>query len=147
MATPGWTVLYDAECGICRALLAALLAWDRQQRLRPLALQAAEAARLLADLTPAERMASWRLLGPGGERWSAGAALPPLLRLLPGGRSPAAAFARFPGATERGYRWVADHRAGLARLLPAALRQRADRYLQVRLGALPPAPAAAPPAR
>jgi predicted DCC family thiol-disulfide oxidoreductase YuxK len=147
MPAPTWTVLYDADCGICRTLLAGLLRWDWNRRLRPLALQAAESDRLLADLAPAERMASWHLISPSSERWSAGAALPPLLRLLPGGRAPAAAFARFPAATEHGYRWVADHRSDLARLLPAALKRRADRYLAARLNAAPPAPAAAPPAR
>lgn len=146
MAAPAWTVLYDAECGICRALLAALLAWDRGRRLRPVALQAAEAARLLADLTPAEQMASWHLVSPTGGRRSAGAALSPLLRLLPAGHFPAAVFARFPRASERGYRWVAQHRSALARLLPAALKRRADRYLARRL-APRPAPAAGPPAR
>lgn len=125
---PSWTVLYDADCGLCRALLAPLLSWDRG-RLRPLPLQTSEAGALLANLTPEELMASWHLVSPGGQRWSAGAALPPLLRLLPGGRAAAVAFARFPVATERGYRWVAEHRSGLARLLPASLRRRSD-YLR-----------------
>lgn len=125
---PGWTVLYDADCGLCRTLLAPLLSWDRG-RLRPLPLQSSGANALLADLTPKQRMASWHLVSPSGQRWSAGTALPPLLRLLPGGRAPAAAFARFPTATERGYRWVAEHRFGLARLLPAQLKRRAD-YLR-----------------
>src|SRR5438874_4264871 len=40
-------------------------------------------------------------ISPGGKRHMAGAAVPPLLRLLPGGRIPAAAFARFPKLTER----------------------------------------------
>lgn len=141
MPAPAWTVLYDAECGICRALLAGLLRWDRARRLRPVALQRPETDRLLADLSPAERMASWHLLSPGGNRWSAGAALPPLLRLLPGGRAPAAAFARFPTATERGYRWVADNRSALGRLLPEMLKRRADSYLDTRLN--PPLPPAA----
>jgi len=138
-----WLVLYDAECGICRALLAALLSWDRRNRLRPLALQDAEAAALLADLTPEERMSSWHLVSPLGltrsgspsmpssadQRWSAGAAVPPLLQLLPGGRAPAAIFARFPGTTERGYRWVAAHRSALSQLLPERLKRRGD-YLR-----------------
>jgi predicted DCC family thiol-disulfide oxidoreductase YuxK len=138
-----WLVLYDAECGICRALLAVLLSWDRRHRLRPLALQDAEAGALLGDLTDEERMASWHLVAPpgrtqtgspsmpslAGRRWSAGRAVPPLLRLLPGGRTPARVFNRFPITTERGYRWVADHRSGLSRLLPARLKRRGD-YLR-----------------
>jgi predicted DCC family thiol-disulfide oxidoreductase YuxK len=110
------------------------------------ALQMPVADELLADLAPAERMASWHLLSPGGERYSAGAALPPLLRLLPGGQIPAAPLARFPRLTERGYRWVAEHRSGLSRLVPARLKRRAD-HLRVSSGAAPPEPGAAPPAR
>lgn len=134
-----WLVLYDAECGICRTLLALLLSWDQHRRLRPLALQDAEAAALLADLTPEERMASWHLVSPlgrthsgaspAGRRWSAGAAVPLLLQLVPGGRVPAAIFARFPGTTERGYRWLAAHRSAISRLLPECLKRHGD-YLR-----------------
>jgi predicted DCC family thiol-disulfide oxidoreductase YuxK len=112
---PGWVVLYDADCGFCKWLLGGLLRWDRGGRLRPVALQAAEAAELLADLPSEERMASWHLVSPAGRRWSGGAALPPLLRLLPRGRAPAAVVARFPRLTDRGYRWVAEHRTQLSR--------------------------------
>ena len=107
-------VLYDADCDFCKWLLGGLLRRDHAGRLRPLALQAPEAGDLLADLAPAERMASWHLVSPTGARHSGGAAVAPLLRLLPGGRLPAAAFARFPRLTERGYRWVADHRSRLS---------------------------------
>lgn len=124
-----WLVLYDAECGICRTLLAPLLSWDRHGRVRPLPLQDAEAQTLLADLEPEERMASWYLISPAAQRWSAGAALPPLLRQLPGGWAPARAFCTFPAMTERCYRWVAGHRSGLSRLLPERLKRRAD-YLR-----------------
>ena len=58
-----------------------------------------------------------------GERLSAGAALAPALSLLRGGRVPAALFARFPTATERGYRWVAEHRGLLGRFVPARARR------------------------
>jgi predicted DCC family thiol-disulfide oxidoreductase YuxK len=120
-----WTVVYDADCGFCKWLLAGLLRWDRAVRLRPIALQRPEAGDLLSDLAPEERMASWHLISPTGERSSGGAAVAPLLRLLPGGRAPAAAFARFPGVTERGYRWVADHRSRLSRSVPTGAKQRA----------------------
>ena len=36
---------------------------------------------------------------------------------------------RFPSATDRGYRWVADHRSSLGRLLPGAVRRWADRVI------------------
>src|SRR2546423_13019686 len=127
-----WAVLYDADCGFCKWSLSGLLRWDRAARLRPIALQRPEAVDLLRELTPDERMASWHLISPTGERWSGGAALPPLLRLLPAGRLPAAGFARFPRLTDRGYRWVAEHRAQLSRLVPSSAKQRASRRIQQR---------------
>ncbi len=120
-----WTVLYDAECGLCAWVLSGLLTWDRARRLRPTALQCSEASRLLADVQPAERMASWHLISPVGARYSGGAAVVQVLRLLPGGRTPAAAFARFPRLTEKAYRWVADHRSRLSRLIPTTAKRNA----------------------
>jgi predicted DCC family thiol-disulfide oxidoreductase YuxK len=127
MAAPAqrWIVLYDAECGFCKWLLAGLLGWDRRRRLRPVPLQGPEAAELLADLDPEARMASWHLISPADSRTSGGDAIAPLLRLLPGGSGPAAAFARFPRLTARGYGWVAEHRSGLSRLVPGSLKRRA----------------------
>jgi predicted DCC family thiol-disulfide oxidoreductase YuxK len=129
---PDWVVLYDADCGFCKWLLAGLLRWDRAARLRPVALQRPEADELLADLAPAERTASWHLVSPGGDRRSGGDATAPLLRLLPGGRAPAAAFARFPRLTDRGYRWVADHRSGLSKFVPAGAKRRASQRVSRR---------------
>jgi predicted DCC family thiol-disulfide oxidoreductase YuxK len=127
-----WAVLYDADCGFCMWLLAGLLRWDRAVRLRPIALQRPGAADLVADLEPAARMSSWHLISPTGERNSGGAALPPLLRQLPGGRVPAAAFARFPKVTDRGYRWVADHRSALSRWVPKSLKERGGEHVRRR---------------
>src|SRR5205823_4888126 len=124
-----WLVLYDAECGLCMWLLALLLRLDGARRLRPVALQGAEAGRLLADLAPAERMASWHLISPQGARRSAGAALPALLRLLRFGGLPADLLSRLPGPTERGYRWVAAHRTQLSSFVPGAAKRRAARYV------------------
>lgn len=127
-----WIVLYDADCGLCKWLLSLFLRWDRAGRLRPLALQRPEADKLLADLTPEQRAASWHLVSPAGRRDSAGAALVPLLRLLPGGGVPAGALARTPRVAEGGYRWVADHRAGLSRLVPARSKRRAEARARAR---------------
>jgi predicted DCC family thiol-disulfide oxidoreductase YuxK len=118
-------VLYDADCGVCVWLLSIVLRCDRAERLRSLALQRPQADDLLADLAPAERIASWHLISPSGARQSGGAALAPLLALLPHGRAPAAAVARVPGLTDRGYRWTAEHRGQLAKLVPAPVKRRA----------------------
>jgi predicted DCC family thiol-disulfide oxidoreductase YuxK len=131
-ADAGWVVLYDADCGFCKWLLSGLLRWDRATRLHPVALQRSEAEDLLADLTPAERMASWHLIAPTGERRSGGAAAPPLMRLLPAGRLPAAVLARFPGLTDRAYRWVAGHRTQLSRWVPSGAKRRAAERVEAR---------------
>jgi predicted DCC family thiol-disulfide oxidoreductase YuxK len=133
---PRWLVLYDADCGFCVWLLAALLRWDRDSRLRPLALQRPEVGELLADLTLEERMRSWHLVSPRGERSSAGTAFAPLLRLLPGGRTSAAASARLPAFSERAYGWVADRRVALSKLIPAASKRRAGERVRARERAL-----------
>ncbi len=121
-----WVVLYDPDCGFCRWSLAQLLALDRRGALRPVALGTEEADALLAEMTPEARASSWHLVSPDGRRWSAGAAVPPLLRLLPAGRPPAAIMERAPVLTERAYRWVAAHRSALSRLIPARAKARAD---------------------
>jgi predicted DCC family thiol-disulfide oxidoreductase YuxK len=111
------TVLYDGDCGFCRWSMAKILAWDRRGRLRPVALQDPEAERLLAGMDPGRRMASWHLMTPDGAIRSAGAAAPPLLRALPGGRPLAAMAGAMPGLTERLYQFVSRHRGTLGRIL------------------------------
>jgi predicted DCC family thiol-disulfide oxidoreductase YuxK len=127
-------VLYDSDCGFCRASLALILAWDRRRRLRPLALQEPEALRLLPGMDEEERMSSWHLVLPDGRVRSAGAAFEPMLRELPGGAPLAALAGRFPNATEHGYRWVTDRRSTLGRALPDALKRRADALIATRTG-------------
>jgi predicted DCC family thiol-disulfide oxidoreductase YuxK len=120
-----WTVIYDGDCGVCKTLLALLLRADRNRRLTPLALGTPAADALLHDLTPERRNASWHLIDPAGNRTSAGAAAPPLLRLLPGGAIPASLLARFPRQTERAYRAVADNRGAIGRWIPSSVKRRA----------------------
>jgi predicted DCC family thiol-disulfide oxidoreductase YuxK len=124
-----WVVLYDSDCGFCRWSLAKLLALDRRSLLRPVALGTPEADALLADMGPAERAASWHLVSPDGRRRSAGAAAPPLLRLLPGGSAPAAILERAPRLTERAYWWVAEHRSWFSKLIPESAKARADQRI------------------
>jgi predicted DCC family thiol-disulfide oxidoreductase YuxK len=110
-------ILYDADCGFCRWALNKVLAWDRPGRLRPVAIQSDEGQKLLAGVDPARRLDSWHLVSPDGDVRSGGAALGPLGRMLPGGAPLYLLAERFPGAADRAYRWIADHRTELARVL------------------------------
>jgi predicted DCC family thiol-disulfide oxidoreductase YuxK len=110
-------VLYDRDCGFCRWSADRILAWDRARRLRAVAIQSVEGARLLAALDPDARLGSWHLVDADGRLHSGGAAAEPLARLLPGGQPLASLFAVFPGLTARAYTFVARHRALWARVL------------------------------
>jgi predicted DCC family thiol-disulfide oxidoreductase YuxK len=109
-------VLYDADCGFCKLAVRWLLRLDRRRCLRPIAIQGAEGRGLLSELPEAQRVESAHLLTPDGTLHSGGAAAAPLAALLPGGSIAARLFLRFPAATERAYRWVAQHRALFGRL-------------------------------
>ncbi|HET9672943.1 MAG TPA: DCC1-like thiol-disulfide oxidoreductase family protein [Actinomycetota bacterium] len=111
------TVLYDPDCGLCRWSAERLRRWDRGGRLRFAPLGGAEADELLHELPVAERWASWHLVDAHGRVRSGGRAVAPVLRLLPGGAPLAAAASRFPRATDHAYRWVAEHRDHLGRVL------------------------------
>jgi predicted DCC family thiol-disulfide oxidoreductase YuxK len=121
--------LYDASCGFCRVTVAALMRWDRGRRIRFLAIESAEGARLLAALTPAERLRSAHAIDAGGRLRSAGAAAPALLAALPGGGPLAWLARRTPALVEPAYRAIAAARPLLGRAIPAAVRRAADRQI------------------
>ncbi|HEX8065268.1 MAG TPA: DCC1-like thiol-disulfide oxidoreductase family protein [Thermoleophilaceae bacterium] len=133
-------VLYDRDCGFCRWTLSKLLAWDRRRRLDPVPIESAEGARLLASVPEDERPRSWHLVADGGEVRSAGAALAPMLRLLPGGAPLAAVAAALPRASEMAYRLVADRRSVLGRLVTRGAAARAARRVDARSAASPRPP-------
>ena len=131
-----WQVMYDADCGMCTWVVAVLLAWDRDRHLHPCAIQSPAGERLLGDLDEQARLDSWHLISPAGERSSGGAALGPLLGLLPGGTLGARVASASPALSERAYRWVADHRSLLSRPLSAGAKRRArDRVRRAEAGA------------
>jgi predicted DCC family thiol-disulfide oxidoreductase YuxK len=78
------------------------------------------------------RMASWHLVREDGAVHSAGDAVAPLMRLLPGGLPLAALFATLPGTTERLYALVARNRGLLGRVIPRAAVARAERRIDER---------------
>jgi predicted DCC family thiol-disulfide oxidoreductase YuxK len=103
-------ILYDRSCSFCRRSVERVMRWDRNGRLRPVALQDPEADELLGGMDEERKMGSWHLVTEDGTVHSAGAAFPLLLRRLPGGRPLAWLTAALPGPTERAYRYVARTR-------------------------------------
>ena len=120
-------VYYDRDCGFCRWMLAWILHWDRRRRLRPVPIESPEGDRELGDLGDA-RLDAWHLVRDG-VRWSGGRAFAPLLEELPGGRLLAPLARRLERLLVPAYRWVANHRSGLSRLVPGRSKRRADARL------------------
>ena len=112
-----YVVLFDEDCGFCRWSLERLLRWDRHHRLRALPIQREEGNRFLSDLREEDRLSSWHLVAPDGRRYSGGAAIPPLARLLPAGGPVDFLAESFPRTTDRLYRWIASNRDMLGRRL------------------------------
>jgi predicted DCC family thiol-disulfide oxidoreductase YuxK len=129
---PAVTVLFDRDCGFCRWSIAKLLAWDRAGRLRPLAIQSEEGQRLLADLTPEERLATAHAVDSAGRRTSGGDALAPIAEVLPGGAPLAALGRRAPAVARAGYRAVAGRRSLFGKLIGDAAKARADERIAQR---------------
>ncbi|HXY73110.1 MAG TPA: DCC1-like thiol-disulfide oxidoreductase family protein [Actinomycetota bacterium] len=119
-------LLYDEDCGLCRAAARAAVRLARPGALRATGLRTARAARLLPGLTGDERLRSFHLAAPDGRTWSAGDAVAPTLGLLPALRPVAGAMRRVPAlgrATTSSYDWVAGHRASVAAWLPESWKR------------------------
>jgi predicted DCC family thiol-disulfide oxidoreductase YuxK len=110
------TVLYDEDCGFCRWSADRVRRWTRGEAvISPI--QGERGRDLLREVPPARRLDSMHAVTADGRVWSAGAAIPPILRTIPGGRPLAALAARHPRMTERLYREVANRRHEIGRRL------------------------------
>jgi predicted DCC family thiol-disulfide oxidoreductase YuxK len=120
-AEPAW-LLYDADCGLCKFVVARVLELDRARRFRPVALQDPRAAELLPGLNREERLRSFHLVDSSGAVHSAGEGLAELLPVL----------RRSPRLSSRLYRLVAGNRDRLGRFIPGFARRQADRRIAAR---------------
>jgi predicted DCC family thiol-disulfide oxidoreductase YuxK len=113
-------LLYDADCGLCKFIVARVL--ELSDRFRPLALQDPRAGELLPGLDSEERMLSFHVVDASGTVHSAGAGLARILSPL----------RRFPRLSSRLYWLVAGNRDRLGKLLPGVARRQADRRIRAR---------------
>ena len=110
------TVLYDDDCGFCR-WSADWIRRGARGRADIAPIQSEEGQQLLRDVPAARRLDSMHAVTADGRVWSAGAAVPPILRTRRGGRPLAAIAERFPKVTDRVYRAVANRREAIGRRL------------------------------
>jgi predicted DCC family thiol-disulfide oxidoreductase YuxK len=115
-------LLYDADCGLCKFVVARVLELDRARRLRPIALQDPRAAELLPGLGEEERMRSFHLVDSDGTVHSAGDGLASLFPTL----------GHAPRLASRLYWLVAGNRDRLGKLIPDVARRQADRRIAAR---------------
>ena len=113
-------LLYDADCGLCKFVVARVLEVNRH--VRPVALQDPLAAELLPGLGTEERMRSFHLVDSTGRVHSAGDGLAQLIPLL----------RRFPRLADRLYWLVAGNRDRLGKLIPDFARRQADGRIRAR---------------
>ena len=112
-ATRGaWYLIYDGECGFCARWVALLKAGDRKSRLRFVPFQDAAALVELPYIPLTALEQAMHLVAPSNAIFAGAAAVPPILRLLPGGWLVAWIFRLpgVPGLAARGYRVVARNR-------------------------------------
>jgi len=115
-------LLYDADCGLCKFVVARVLELDFRHRLRPVALQSARAAELLPGMGNEERMRSFHLVDSSRGVHSAGAGLAELFPVL----------RRSPRFASRLYWLVAGNRDRLGKLIPDFARRQAARRIASR---------------
>ena len=122
-------VFYDEECGYCRWSVAQLLRFDRDQRLRLIAIQSPEGERLLADVAPELRLASAHLIDGDGQLFSGGDAAAPIAAALPRLAPTAPLLGRLSGPVNASYKLIAANRERIGRLVGVSSRERADRAI------------------
>jgi predicted DCC family thiol-disulfide oxidoreductase YuxK len=122
-------VFYDEECGYCRWSVAQLLRFDRDRRLRLIAIQSQQGEHLLAAIPPELRLASAHLIDSDGRLYSGGEAAAPIAAALPPLARSAPLLRRLARPVNAGYNLVAVNREKFGRLVGSSSRERADRSI------------------
>jgi predicted DCC family thiol-disulfide oxidoreductase YuxK len=118
-------LLYDGECGLCRAAVRGARALARRGSIKPIAAQSEKGRALTPGMSDAQRMASFHLV-ENGKVVSGPDALAPTIRHLRG-LAPAAGVLERRGVVYRAaaatYHWITPRRRSLSRFLPNRWKQ------------------------
>lgn len=118
-------LLYDGECGLCRAAVRGARALARRGSIKPVAAQSDRGRALTPEMSDEERMASFHLV-EDGRVVSGPEALAPTIRHL---RvvAPAARVLERKGVVYRAaaatYHWITPRRRSLSRFIPKRWRR------------------------
>ncbi len=113
------TLLYDADCRLCRFAARMVVRLDRKRELDVVPLLDPAAALLLARLPEDEWLTTWRVALDDGSLAGRGAGAPALLRSMRFTRPAGRLLARAPNrALDAAYDLVARNRSRLGRLVP-----------------------------
>ena len=107
-----WTLIIDGDCALCRRAATLLSRWDTGRHFALVPYQDAAALARLPSIEAEALERAMHLVAPDGTISSGAAALPRMLRLLPGG-APLERLLRLPGAASlaaRLYQLVARNR-------------------------------------
>ena len=109
--------------------MAQLLRFDRDRRLRLIAIQSQQGEHLLAAIPPELRLASAHLIDSDGRLYSGGEAAAPIAAALPSLARSAPLLRRLARPVNAGYNLVAVNREKFGRLVGSSSRERADRSI------------------
>jgi predicted DCC family thiol-disulfide oxidoreductase YuxK len=109
------TVAYDHDCGACRWTAERLRRLDRAGHLAFVPIQHADG--MLQDVPQALRLGAMHAITADGRVYSAGSAIPVIVRQLPAGAPIAWLTSAWPAATQRVYLAAASRRTTIGRWL------------------------------
>jgi predicted DCC family thiol-disulfide oxidoreductase YuxK len=110
--SPDHVLIFDGDCRFCGRCIALLGRWDRRGRLRFVPFQDARALATLPPIPHQRLEEAMHLVTPDARVWPGADAVPPMLKVLPGGRLVSWIFA-VPGVPRLAaaiYRMVARNR-------------------------------------
>lgn len=103
-ASPGkLAILYDGQCGMCRASLARIRRFDASGKIEPMNLHSPQARAKFPDLTQRELLEELHAINDEGTVYRGARAIHEILRLQPGVRGWLACLWYLPG-----YPWLAS---------------------------------------
>jgi predicted DCC family thiol-disulfide oxidoreductase YuxK len=108
-------VLYDSDCSFCSRSIGWLRSWDRRGALDYVPFNARAGRPELERIEDAALQRASHLVLPDGRAFAGGAAVPELLRHLPGGfvLRPLSLLPGMPSLTRTVYDWVARRKHGV----------------------------------